>query len=194
MLKFDDDMKKKNIAIPIVMLVVLSSLALLNASMMSMSTESIESGIKYHSEVFVSVNGNLIDRSSNLFSNKGKNATKTALTSGKATTAFTVIAVGNNTDTVETGQANATNLSAEVTGSGLTRVGGTLRYNNTEGVYVVEHTFTVSGTTGTIRINATGLFNSTEDATAVYFAGNNFTNADLTNNDQLNITWVIAIS
>ena len=139
----------------------------------------------------------------NLFTTAGQNMTRDYLSTAAAHGDFPqYIAVSNDTPRCGSGActstsgANSTNLTYEFVGCGLGRAVATRSVNDTTGAWILTKTFTVSSCTGTVAVNATGLFNSTTAGAAgvSYFAGNNFTDASLTNNDQLNVTWTIQVS
>lgn len=158
-------------------------------------TSNSESGIKYWSEVCVSKNGVLIQCDHNVFTDRGKNVTKEYLTGRTSNAAITAIAVGNGSTPTATTDSATSGLNGEIAECGLSRAAGTFSQNNTAGVWFVERVFTVSTCGGTIRVNTTGLLNSTAVTNTNFtFAANSFTNADLQNNDQLNVTWTIAVT
>jgi len=163
-------------------------------SFTSLSTVGSESGIKYWSEVCVRKNGELIQCSHNVFTNQGKNLVRDYISGRVNSTAPAIvehIAVGNGTAPA----AGDTILSGEIRECGLSRSVGSYRTNATDGIWFLEKVFTVSTCGGTIRANTTGLFNTSSATISNYtFASNSFTNADLQNNDQLNITWTIAVT
>ena len=146
----------------------------------------------------------LLGCSHNLFTSGGQNQTRDALSGAFARTDWArFIGVSNDTPIcgaaacTKTSGANSTNLTWEVGDCGLSRAAATYSTNLTAGVWFLEKVFTVnSSCSSTIAVNATGLFNVTTIGTAgiTYFAGNNFTTASLQTNDQLNVTWSIAVS
>lgn len=147
----------------------------------------------------------LLNNKHNLFTLTGKNMTRDYLLSVGTHDDFAqYIAVSNDTPVCGTNAckatsgANATNLTYEFSGCGLSRVAGSFSLNATPGVWILSKVFTVSSCTGTVAVNATGVFNASAanlgGANYSYFAGNNFSDASLTNNDQLNVSWTIAIT
>lgn len=152
----------------------------------------------------------LLNNKHNLFTLAGRNMTRDYLlaTGITHTDMPQYISVSNDTprcgpgpcgvNSTATSGAFASNITYEFVGCGLGRASATQSLNATPGVWIMSKVFTVSSCTGTVAVNATGLFNfsasSSDTGPYGYFAGNNFTDASLTNNDQLNVSWTIAIT
>ena len=183
---------KRKLILPIVVVlgVVLGIYAASFSNVNTVSTAS-GNGFKFDNQVCVSKNGVLLGCSHNTFTTAGKSLVMDYLFNASATQLNWVkyIAVGNGTAPA----AGSTTLDSEIAECGFSRAIATSVYTNaTAGVRFIEKVFTMAGCAGTVVVNTTGLFNQT--ATGTLFAGNSFTDASLQNNDQLNITWTVAVT
>jgi len=159
-----------------------------NVNMMNTASDS---GFKFDNQVCVSKNGVLLGCSHNVFTNAGKSLVMDYLFNNSVAPGNWVkyIAVGNGTVPA----VGDTTLNSEIPDCGFSRaIATSVSTNATSGVRFVGVVFTMSGCSGTRIVNTTGLFNQTSGGTL--FAGNSFTDASLQNNDQLNITWTLAVS
>jgi len=160
-----------------------------NVNMMNTASDS---GFKFSNQVCVSKNGVLLGCSHNVFTNAGKSLVMDYLFNNSVAPGNWIeyIAVGNGTVPV----VGSTTLDSEIPDCGFARaIATSISTNATPGVRFVSKVFTMGGgCTGTRIVNTTGLFNQTSGGTL--FAGNSFTDASLQSNDQLNITWTLAVS
>lgn len=200
-------MKKVKLFIPLI--IVVSATAFLLASNFSTplttSTEGSDLSLKYTGVVCIGVNEPAEQGicKHNLFTNFGQNLTRQALTIGTEGIITEYIAIGNNsgvtqlvTDVIL--EAGTLSPGGEMgTECNLGRAVGTIR-NVTAGCTVatcpgnwsVTYEWTYSSScAGVVRVNTTGIFPSTTVSTL--FAENTFTNADLSPNDKINVTWFI---
>lgn len=195
-------MKKNLILILAIAVLVLSFSFAYVINSFTSSTSSIPSGsdisLKYTGVVCVGVNGPAVNCKHNLFTNMGQNLTRQALTIGTGGIITNYIGLGNSsTAQAATDVALAGEMADVCT---LGRAQGTIR-NITAGCTVatcpgnwsITYQWTYSSSCGgVVRVNATGLYPAATGSTL--FAENTFTNADLSPNDQINITWYIWVS
>jgi hypothetical protein len=90
------------------------------------------------------------------------------------------------TNTAITPNATDTSLSGEITTNGLSRALGTASHTSNATSYTVANTFTA---TAAQSAQATGLFNASSSGTMCF--ENTFTQASLSTNDTLTVTWTI---
>jgi hypothetical protein len=195
-------MKKNLILILAIAFLILSfSFAfLINSFTSSMSSvpSSSDMSLKYTGVVCVGVNGPAVNCKHNLFTNMGANLTRQALINGVNGVITNYIGLGNSSTTqAATDVALASEMGA---GCDLGRAQGTISNVTTgcasatcPGNWTISRLFTYSGScSGVVRVNATGLYQGASGNNL--FAENTFTNADLSPNDQINITWFIWVT
>lgn len=152
-------------------------------------TQTQIQGLMYNSQVCIYKNNQLIECSSNLLTNDGKDAIKNYIGSTGTVNPFDWLAVANNTVAQAVGDSS---LQGEWSTCGLAGADGTY-YDYETGAWNISHQFTVSGcgTTPNIDVNATGLYNASADT---LFAENTFTLVTLQDGDKLNVTWGIWVT
>lgn len=147
------------------------------------SENSNELGMEFVDLVCVYKNGEKIACEYNTLTNNGMNLIRTHLTSGSTQYPINI--------TLGTGAAVAAGdsaLNGLISDTGLGGATCTYGNNANNGNWSCAKTFTATGTKN--NINLTGLY--TADGT--FFAGTNFANTNLQNNDQLTINWTLAVS
>lgn len=184
-------MGKILLALPILLAFALIIVATVIPSINTVTSN--DAFMTYHSRVCISKNGHLLQCSPNVFSNAGKNLTRDYIGNFTSTDAGRVkyIALGNGS-----AGATATGLTYEVLTadcSGLGRAEGTYAVTlGSAGNWTIAKKFTCGCTS--FNVNSTGLYNNSGAGQAVYFAGNNFTNVPLSQNDEITVTWYIWVT
>ena len=145
-----------------------------------------ETVLKYHSNVCVYVNGELVSCQHNLLTNAGKNAIKDRLGSPGNLNVFDYIALANNTVAQS---ATDTALQGEWTTCGLSRTQGTFA---SEGVGNWSITAIFTSSCDDVIVNATGLYNATSGGTL--FAETTFPTRTLYDGDSIQIKWYIWVT
>jgi len=154
------------------------------------TTSTQTQGLVYHGAVCIYKNGELIGPCKhNLLTTAGKNAIKDYIGSTGTENPFDWIAVANNSEAQVVGD---TSLQGEWSTCGLAGTDGTF-YNFGDGAWNISNEWTVSGcgTTPTIYVNGTGLYNASADT---LFAENTFSLVTLQDGDKLNVTWGIWVT
>lgn len=125
------------------------------------------------------------DTVENIFTNAGK--AQMALLAGDATAVpFTYVAVGTSTTAVS---ATDTQLTAEITDTGLQRAAGTVTRTTTtvtNDTYSISKTFTA---TGSKTVEEVGIFNAASTGTILSHALSG--SKVLTNGDMLSVTYTL---
>jgi hypothetical protein len=163
-----------------------------------------DSGLGWEGKYTIQVNGEVIDRSSNVLTYQGQNqiAGKIFNTSGldgdsppTESSNFAFIGVGNGTEP----SFQDDKLNDEIEGLNLSRnLSDSLKFaegNHTSGdaIYTLKKTFVANDSVdGTINVNTTGLFFNRSGPSLV--SGGSFDTANLGSGDKLTVTHEITIS
>jgi len=142
--------------------------------------------LKYHANVCIYHNNQLVACRENLLTNAGKDAIKDRLGSPGNLNVFDYIAVANNTQPQST---TDTALQGEWTTCGLARTQGTFA---SEGIGNWSITAVFSSTCDNVIVNATGLYNASSGG--VLFAETTFPTRTLYNGDSIQIKWYIWVT
>jgi hypothetical protein len=147
-----------------------------------------DQGLQYHSSVCIYKNNELVDCSSNLLYDSGKDLIKTALGDTGSGDPVQNITLCNATAGCGVPVAGGGETYNEYTSCGLTAGNGAYNSIGT-GNWSISKVFTAS--CDNLQTNVTRLKNANG---VTNFAGNNFTMVTLQTNDQINVTWTIWVT
>jgi hypothetical protein len=187
-------MQKKYLAIPLFFVLVLSlfSIFSLPQNKNTLNSDDFSNSITYHSNVCKQItraDGTIEspECSHNLLYDSGKELIEAYLgDTGGATDEVDQISLCDASVGCQTPVAGASETFNAITDRGLEEATGTYSSVGGNGNWTISHTFTA---TGSVSTNVTRLQNTA----GTNFAGNNFTLANLENQDQITISWNIFV-
>jgi len=179
-------MSKIIIGIVVAMVLATTAAAMNYDSMIKPAVKQIFDVGLYHTNVCAYVNDELTGCEHNIWMDLGKNATAQYLGNVPGASGFKLISLGNGT----TPAAGDTGLNNEINDCGLANVTG--EYEKL-GANIANWTIGNQWTSSCdgVTVNTTGLFNGTG---GTYFAGSDFTDANLNNGDKLTVNYTIWIT